>query len=51
MLTTVRFDDVTQSQIRELQCVALADYRKGLITRTQLLNIIHRLDRISFITQ
>jgi len=40
---------MTQSQIRELQCVALRDFHKGLITRTQLLNIIYQLDRKSFI--
>jgi len=40
---------MTQQQIKELQCVALADYHKGLITRTQLLNIVHTLDRKSFI--
>ena len=42
---------MTQQQIKELQCVALADYHKGLITRTQLLNIVHTLDRKSFIKQ
>ena len=42
-------DTMTQQQIKELQCVALADYHKGLITRTQLLNIVHTLDRKSFI--
>lgn len=41
---------MTQQQIKELQCVALADYHKGLITKEQLLNIIHRLDRRSFIS-
>ena len=41
---------MTQVQVRELQVTALRDYHKGLITRTQLLNIIHRLDRISFVS-
>ena len=40
---------MTQARITELQDVALRDYHKGLITRTQLINIINRLDRISFI--
>ena len=40
---------MTQQQIRELQLVALRDHHKGLITRTQLLNIIHQLDRRSFV--
>ena len=44
-------DTMTQQQIKELQCVALADYHKGLISRTQLLNIVHLLDRKSFIKQ
>lgn len=33
--------------LQALQQQALADYGKGLLTRTQLLNIIYRLDRIS----
>ena len=41
---------MTQQQIKELQCVALADFHKGLLTRTQLLNIIHRLDRKSLVS-
>ena len=45
------YGHMTQQQIKELQCVALADYHKGLITRTQLLNIVHTLDRKSFIKQ
>ena len=40
---------MTQQQIKDLQVVALRDYHKGLITRTQLLNIIHQLDRRSFV--
>jgi len=40
---------MTQQQIKDLQIVALSDYHKGLITRTQLLNIVHLLDRKSFI--
>ena len=43
-------DTMTQQQIKEMQCVALVDYRKGLLTKTQLLNIIYRLDRKSFIS-
>jgi len=33
--------------LRQLEEQALKDHRRGLITRTQLLSIIHRLDRIS----
>ena len=40
---------MTQQQIKDLQVTALHDYHKGLITRTQLLNIVHLLDRKSFI--
>ena len=40
---------MTNEQIKELQCVAISDFHKGLITKEQLLNIIYRLDRISFI--
>ena len=40
---------MTQQQIRELQLVAIQDYRKRLITRTQLVNIVYQLDRKSFI--
>ena len=40
---------MTQQQIRELQLVAIEDYKKRLITRTQLVNIVHQLDRKSFI--
>ena len=45
----MRFNDLTQSQIRELQLVAMQDYKKGLLTRTQLVNIVHQLDRKSVI--
>lgn len=38
---------MTQKEIKELQAIALRDFHKGLITRTQLLNIVHRLDRVS----
>ena len=41
---------MTQQQIKELQTTALRDYHKGLITRDQLLNIIHKLDRRSFVS-
>ena len=41
---------MTQAQVRELQVTALRDYHKGLLTKEQLLNIIHRLDRISFVS-
>lgn len=40
---------MTQREIKDLQVTAINDYRKGLITRTQLLNIVHLLDRKSFI--
>jgi len=30
-----------------LEQQAIKDHQRGLLTRTQLLNIIHRLDRIS----
>jgi len=40
---------MTQQQVRDLQLVAIEDYRKGLISRTQLINIVHLLDRKSFI--
>ena len=40
---------MTQQQIKEMQLIALSDHRKGLITKTQLLNIIHQLDRKSFV--
>ena len=42
---------MTQQEIKNLQVTALHDYHKGLITRTQLLNIVHLLDRKSFIKQ
>ena len=40
---------MTQEHIRELQLVALQDYKKKLITKQQLVNIIYLLDRKSFI--
>lgn len=33
--------------LEQLQQQAMKDHDRGLLTRTQLLNIIHRLDRIS----
>ena len=46
---TIWFLLMTQREIKDLQVTAINDYRKGLITRTQLLNIVHLLDRKSFI--
>jgi len=46
---TIWFLLMTQAEIKDLQVTALRDYHKGLITRTQLLNIVHLLDRKSFI--
>ena len=46
---TIWFSLMTQAEIKDLQVTALHDYHKGLITRTQLLNIVHLLDRKSFI--
>ncbi len=40
---------MTQEQIRQLQLVAIEDYKKKLINKQQLLNIVHLLDRKSFI--
>lgn len=40
---------MTQQQVKDLQLVALSDYHKGLLTKEQLLNIVHLLDRKSFI--
>ena len=37
----------THTALKELELIYLEDYKKGLLTRTQLLNILHRLDRIS----
>ena len=42
---------MTQQENKNLQVTALHDYHKGLITRTQLLNIVHLLDRKSFAKQ
>ena len=38
---------MNKQTLQQLEEQALKDHRRGLITRTQLLNIIHRLDRIS----
>lgn len=40
---------MTQQQIRELQLTAIKDYQKKLITKEQLVSIVHLLDRKSFI--
>mgnify|MGYP003338946255 CR=1 FL=1 len=40
---------MTQQQIRQLQLTAIEDYKKKLITKEQLVNIVHLLDRKSFI--
>jgi vacuolar-type H+-ATPase subunit I/STV1 len=40
---------MTQEHIRQLQLVAMQDYKKKLITKQQLVNIVHLLDRKSFI--
>jgi len=37
----------TTQELKDLEATAIRDYRRGLLTKTQLLNIIHRLDRIS----
>lgn len=37
----------TQHKLKELEALYLSDYKRGLLSRTQLLNLIHRLDRIS----
>ena len=37
----------TTQELKELEATAIRDRQRGLLTRTQLLNIIHRLDRIS----
>ena len=34
-------------QLKYLEDQFLKDFHRGLLTRAQLLNIIHRLDRIS----
>jgi hypothetical protein len=38
---------MNEQTLKDLEAVAIKDHQRGLITRTQLLNIIHRLDRIS----
>lgn len=35
------------TSLQQLESCALRDHQLGLLTRTQLLNIVHRLDRIS----
>lgn len=35
--------------LRELESQYLRDYSRGLLTKQQLLNLIHRLDRMSLI--
>ena len=37
----------TTQELKDLEATAIRDYQRGLLTKTQLLNIIHRLDRIS----
>ena len=37
----------TPQQLKNLEHTYLKDYERGLLTRTQLLNMLHRLDRIS----
>ena len=39
---------MTHKEIKDLQVQAIVDHRKGLLTKEQLLNIIHLLDRKSF---
>jgi hypothetical protein len=36
-----------QEKLKALETQYLKDFERGLLTRHQLLNIIHRLDRIS----
>lgn len=38
-----------QYNLRELEAQYLKDYQRGLLTKQQLLNLIHRLDRMSAI--
>lgn len=38
---------MNEQTLKDLEDQALRDHKRGLLTRTQLLNIIHRLDRIS----
>jgi hypothetical protein len=35
------------ARLAKLQQQAIADYQRGLLTKSQLVNLIHRLDRIS----
>ena len=37
----------TTQELKDLEATAIRDRQRGLLTQTQLLNIIHRLDRIS----
>lgn len=37
----------TQESLRHLHYQYVLDYRRGLLTRSQLRNLIYRLDRIS----
>ena len=41
----------TTQELKDLEVTAIRDYQRGLLTKTQLLNIIHRLDRISHINE
>jgi hypothetical protein len=40
----------TQQQLKDLEVQAIEDHRRGLLTREQLLRIVHRLDRISAVS-
>lgn len=37
--------------LRQLQSAAIRDYHKGLLTKQQLLNLVWRLDRQSFVRE
>lgn len=37
----------TTERLAKLHSQAVADYQRGLITRSQLMAIVHRLDRLS----
>ena len=41
---------MTQQEIKSLQLQALLDHRKGLLSTAQLINIVHLLDRRSFVS-
>lgn len=47
--TLALFMRYTPQQLKNLELTYLKDYERGLLTRTQLLNMLHRLDRISHI--